>query len=172
MSQLTNLVDLTGNDFTSLNNTHCDLTGSPDKHFRRVTTKIANSSYEGGYDNATRSIYQVLTVHMLVANADRKREFYDSTNSSLQCVRVRQFNDISRQLDRMDPGSYGPSANGRGLGGRVRTKRLKLWCQRWNLSWRGCRSFAGYWCCCLAISEQTSPPCLETVTGYPRCRRT
>lgn len=104
MTQLISVEDLTGKDFTILNNTHCDLTASPDKHFRRVTTKIANSSYEeGGYDNATRSIYPILTVHMPVANADRKGEFFDRANSSLQCVRVRQFSDISRQLDQMEP---------------------------------------------------------------------
>ena len=83
------LIALTGNNFTNLDKTPCDLTASPDKHFRQITTQIQNSSFPAFW-NATQSIYPILTVFMPVANAvASKSDFASQANSSLRCVRAR-----------------------------------------------------------------------------------
>lgn len=48
------------------------------------------------YDNATQSIFPILTVHMPVANVDREGEFYGKANSSLLCVRAKDISPGSR----------------------------------------------------------------------------
>lgn len=90
--ELMRTVALTGKNSTNLDETPCDLTASPDRHFRRVTTQIQNSS-DSGFQNATQSIYPILTVFMPVTNAiDRKSEFPHQANSSLRCIRARYLN--------------------------------------------------------------------------------
>ena len=142
-------IALTGNNFTNLHITPCDLTASSDKHFRRVTTQIQNSEFPAYY-NATQSIYPITTVFMPVANAvARKSDFANQANSSLRCVRARDLH-TSLLVPALPPGEpwaaedeshSGLSAAAKGgiAAGAVVVALLLAGCVAW-LYWRKSRS--------------------------------
>jgi len=84
---------------------------SGNKSFYHVTGWGGGTEAEG-YDNLTRSIYPTLTVYFSVANVDRT-SFYSGANSTLRCLRVRDFNQGSEVSPTLPSGK--PYRNGKSL---------------------------------------------------------
>ena len=115
-----NIMTLTGYNDSLLDNGPCTLHRG-NKSFKSTSTSLAQSSIES-YDNATRNIHPILSVYMPVANVDRKGPFTSWANSSLQCVRTRDFNATSRvppALAAGKPYNYSKGLSGGAIGGIV-----------------------------------------------------